>query len=110
MFHTIPLKDPDAQPPFKQMASQFPKERDEVDRQVKELLSKGYIEPSCSHYGAPILFVQKRDDSLRMVTHYRALNKLTVKNKYRLPRIYNLLDTVSGACIFSSLDLMSGYH
>ena len=85
-------------------------EHAEVERQITDLLRRGYIEPSCSPYGAPILFVQKKDGTLRMVIDYRALNKLTVKNRYPLPRIDDLLDTCHNAKVFSSLDLMSGYH
>jgi len=79
-------------------------------RQVKELLKHGLIEPSSSPYGAPVLFVGKKDGSLRMCIDYRALNKITVKNKYPLPRIDQLLDSLSGAKAFTSLDLQSGYH
>lgn len=110
VFHTIPLQDPASQPPFKPLYRLSPTELAEVDKQVKSLLAKGYIEPSSSPYGAPILFVEKKDKTLRMVIDYRALNKLTVKNRYPLPRIDDLLDGAQGACVFSSLDLMSGYH
>ena len=85
-------------------------EREEVERQVKELLRKGFIEPSGSPYGSPVLFVPKKDGSLRMCIDYRALNAITVRNKYPLPRIDDLLDQLSGAQYFSSLDLTSGYH
>lgn len=107
--HTIPLQA-DAQPPFKPIYRLSPLEMAQVDKDVKEMLAKGYIEPSRSPYGAPILFVQKKDGTLRMVIDYRALNKLTVKNRYPLPRIDDLLGNLQGASIFSSLDLMSGYH
>lgn len=108
-FETIPL-EPNAVPPFKPMYRLSPLEREEVERQIKELLSKGLIEPSLSPYGAPILFVKKKDGSLRMVIDYRALNKLTVKNRYPLPRIDDLLDQLQGSKFFSSLDLLSGYY
>ena len=110
VFHTIPLQDPNAPPPFRPLYRLSPLERQEVETQVKSLLAKGFIEPSNSPYGAPILFVQKKDGSLRMVIDYRALNKLTIKNRYPLPRIDDLLDGATGATVFSSLDLMSGYH
>lgn len=110
IFHTIPLQDPNSQPPFRPTYRLSPLETREVDKQVTELLAKGYIEPSSSPLGAPILFVKKKDGTLRMVIDYRALNKLTIKNRYPLPRIDDLLDTAQGATIFSSLDLMSGYH
>ena len=73
-------------------------------------MQKGFIEPSCSPFGAPILFVSKKDGTLRMCIDYRALNALTVKNRYPLPRIDDLMDRLQGATVFSSLDLASGYH
>ncbi|KAJ9525182.1 hypothetical protein QJQ45_020705, partial [Haematococcus lacustris] len=87
-----------------------PREEAEVKKQVAELLAKGLIEPSSSPYGAPILFVQKKDGSLRMCIDYRALNKLTVRDRYPLPRIDDLFDKLAGKRVFSSLDLQSGYH
>jgi len=107
--HTIPL-EPHAKPPFRPMFRLSPKELEEVERQVKELLRHGLIEPSSSPFGASVLFVAKKDGSLRMCIDYRALNKITVKNKYPLPRIDQLLDALSGAQLFTSLDLQSGYH
>jgi hypothetical protein len=83
---------------------------DELKKQLEELLEQGFIRPSVSPYGAPILFVRKKDGSLRMCVDYRALNKITIKNKYPLPRIDELLDRLHGAKFFSKLDLMSGYH
>lgn len=87
-----------------------PKEKAEVERQVKELLERGLICPSHSPYGAPVLFVQKKDGALRMCIDYRALNKVTIKDKYPLPRIDDLFGQLQGAKVFSSLDLRSGYH
>ncbi|KAJ9511978.1 hypothetical protein QJQ45_004438 [Haematococcus lacustris] len=83
---------------------------DEMRKQVAELLAKKLIEPSSSPYGAPVLFVQKRDGTLRMCIDFRALNKLTVRDRYPLPRIDDLFDRVQGKTVFSSLDLQSGYH
>ena len=77
---------------------------------MKKLLLNGYIEPSKSPFGANVRFVQKKDGTLRMCLDYRALNKITVHNKYPLPRIDDLIDKMSGAKCFSSLDLASGYH
>jgi hypothetical protein len=74
------------------------------------LLETGRIVPSASSYGAPVLFVPKPDGSLRMCIDYRELNKLTVRKKYPLPRIDDLMDNLSGAKYFSSMDLTSGYH
>ena len=87
-----------------------PAEQVEMERQVTEGLRWGIIEPSTSPYGAPCLFVTEKDGSLHMCVDYCALNKMTVKNKYPLPRIDDLLDQLHGATVFSSLDLQSGYH
>jgi hypothetical protein len=106
---TIPLQ-PGATPPARRMYRLSPKELEEVKRQITELLKKGFIEPSSSPFGAPILFVAKKDGSLRMVIDYRQLNKITVKNKYPLPRIEDLYDSLLGAKVYSSLDLQQGYN
>eukprot|EP00253_Pinus_taeda_P012064 PITA_12064 len=82
----------------------------ELKMQLQELLEKNYIRPSVSPWGAPVLFVKKKDDTLRMCIDYRQLNKLTIKNKYPLPRIDKLFDQVKGATMFSKIDLRSGYH
>lgn len=108
-FEAIPL-EPNSKPPFKAMYRLNPQEREEAIKHIKELLSRGLIEPSMSPYGAPILFVAKKDGSLRMVIDYRALNKITIKNRYPLPRIDDLLDQLKEAKFFSSLDLLSGYY
>ncbi|KAJ9508757.1 hypothetical protein QJQ45_028059 [Haematococcus lacustris] len=107
--HTIRL-EPGAVPPYRRMYKLSPREDAEVRKQVAELLAKGLIEPSSSPYGAPILFVQKKDGSLRMCIDYRALNKLTVRDRYPLPRIDELFDKLAGKKVFSSLDLQAGYH
>jgi hypothetical protein len=78
--------------------------------QLEELLAKGYIKPSKSPYGAPVLFVHKKDGTLRMCVDYRALNKATMKNRYPLPRIHDLFYQLSKAKVFSKIDLCSGYH
>ena len=77
---------------------------------MKDLLDKGFIRPSASPWGAPVLFVRKKDGSLRMCIDYRQLNKATIKNKYPLPRIDDLFDQLQGAECFSKIDLRSGYH
>ncbi|KAJ9512180.1 hypothetical protein QJQ45_012663 [Haematococcus lacustris] len=107
--HTIRMES-DAPPPYKRPYKLSPREEAEVKRQVSELQARGLIEPSGSPYGAPVLFVEKKDGSLRMCIDYRALNKLTVKDRYPLPRIDDLFDRLAGKKVFSSLDLQSGYH
>jgi hypothetical protein len=77
---------------------------------LQELLDKGYIRPSASPWGAPIISVSKKDDTQRMCVDYRSLNEVTIKNKYPLPRIDDLFDQLKGACVFSKIDLISGYH
>ena len=77
---------------------------------MKELLDKSFIRPSTSPWGAPVLFVKKKDGSLRLCIDYRQLNKVTIKNKYPLPRIDDLFDQLQGAQCFSKIDLRSGYH
>ena len=87
-----------------------PAEMAELKMQLEELLSKGFIRPSTSPWGAPVLFVKKKDGSFRLCIDYRGLNKVTIKNKYPLPRIDELLDQLQGASWFSKIDLASGYH
>src|ERR1041384_8448933 len=83
---------------------------DKLKKQLAELLQKGFIRPSVSPYGAPVLFVHKKEGTLRLCVDYRTLNKITIKNKYPLPRIEELTDRLAGAKYFSKLDLYSGYH
>ena len=83
---------------------------EEIKKKIKELLDKGYIQPSSSPWGAPVLLVEKKDGSLRMVVDYHALNEVTIKNKYPLPMINDLFDQLQGAKVFSKIDLRSGYH
>ncbi|GJV35591.1 putative reverse transcriptase domain-containing protein [Tanacetum coccineum] len=87
-----------------------PSEKKELSKQLQELSEKGFIRPSSSPWGAPILFVKKKDGSFRMCIDYRELNKLTIKNRYPLPRIDDLFDQLQGSSIYSKIDLRSGYH
>ncbi|KAK2403898.1 putative mitochondrial protein [Trifolium repens] len=87
-----------------------PLELHELKSQLEELLQKHFIRPSVSPWGAPVLLVKKKDGTMRLCIDYRQLNKVTIKNKYPLPRIDDLLDQLRGATIFSKIDLRSGYH
>ncbi|KAI3696894.1 hypothetical protein L6452_29499 [Arctium lappa] len=87
-----------------------PSEMQEMVAQLQELFEKGFIRPSSSPWGAPVLFVKKKDGTMRMCIDYRELNKATVKNRYPLPRIDDLFDQLQGAGCFSKVDLRSGYH
>jgi hypothetical protein len=82
----------------------------ELKKQLTELQEVGYIRLSSSPWGAPVLFVQKKDGSQRMCVDYRSLNDVTIKNKYMLPHIDDLFDQMRGARVFSKIDLRSGYH
>ncbi|GJQ92201.1 putative reverse transcriptase domain-containing protein [Tanacetum coccineum] len=83
---------------------------EDLPDQLQELSNKGFIRPSSSPWGAPVLFVKKKDGSFRMCIDYRELNKLTVKNRYPLPRIDDLFDQLQGSSVYSKIDLRSGYH
>jgi hypothetical protein len=82
----------------------------ELKKQLTELQEAGYIRPSSSPWGAPVLFVQKKDGSQRMCVDYRSLNEATVKNKYPLPRVEDLFDQMRGARVFLKIDIRSEYH
>ena len=87
-----------------------PLELKELKLQLKILLEKGFICPSVSPWGVPVLFVKKKDGTLRLCVDYRQLNKITMKNKYSLPRIDDLFDQLKGESVFSKIDLRSGYY
>ncbi|GJR53976.1 putative reverse transcriptase domain-containing protein [Tanacetum coccineum] len=101
---------PGALPVVKSPYRLAPSEMLELSNQLKELQEKGFIRPSHSPWGAPVLFVKKKDGAMRMCINYRELNKLTIKNRYPLPRIDDLFDQLQGMCCFSKIDLRSGYH
>ncbi|GJY16246.1 putative reverse transcriptase domain-containing protein [Tanacetum coccineum] len=107
-FHIdlIPRAAPVARAPYRLA----PSEIKELSKQLQELFDKGFIRPSSSPWGAPVLFVKKKNGSFRMCIDYRKLNKLTVKNRYPLPRIDDLFDQLQGSIIYSKIDLRSGYH
>lgn len=102
--------EPGVAPPFRPIYRMSPKELAAAQEQIAMLLRKGLIRPSNSPYGAPVLFVQKKDGTLRMVVDYRALNKITVKSRYPLPRIDDLMDGLQGSTVFSSLDCFGGFY
>uniref|UniRef100_A0A2N9HUA0 CCHC-type domain-containing protein n=1 Tax=Fagus sylvatica TaxID=28930 RepID=A0A2N9HUA0_FAGSY len=87
-----------------------PAELKELKEQLQDLLDQGFIRPSASPWGAPVLFVKKKDGSMRLCIDYRELNKVTIRNKYPLPRIDDLFDQLRGSEVFSKIDLRSGYH
>ena len=101
-----PNSSPPSTPPFRMSSVELT----ELKKQIDNLLAHGFIKPSLSEYGAPVLFVRKKTGELRMCIDYRRLNAVTIKNSYGLPRIEELLDSIQGAKYFSTLDLNSGYH
>ena len=101
---------PEAEPVSKAPYRMAPVEMRELATQMQDLLDKGIIRPSVSPWGAPVLFVKKKDGSMRLCIDYRELNKLTIKNKYPLPRIDDLFDQLKGVVHYSKIDLRSGYH
>ncbi|KAI3676159.1 hypothetical protein L1987_85759 [Smallanthus sonchifolius] len=102
----VPGANPVARAPYRLAPSKM----QELASQLQELSDKGFIRPNHSPWGAPVLFVKKKDGSFRMCIDYRELNKLTIKNRYPLPRIDDLFDQLQGSTCFSKIDLRSGYH
>ncbi|MCI32734.1 RNA-directed DNA polymerase (Reverse transcriptase), partial [Trifolium medium] len=102
----VPGTSPISMAPYRMSASELK----ELKKQLEELLEKKFIRPSVSPWGAPVLLVKKKDGSMRLCVDYRQLNKVTIKNKYPLPRINDLMDQLVGARVFSKIDLRSGYH
>ena len=86
------------------------KYNDEIEKAIKELLDMGHIRPSSSPFASSMVLVKKKDGTMRMCIDYRALNKNTIKNRYHIPRIDDLLDEIHGVVYFTKIDLSSGYH
>ncbi len=105
-FEVVPGVAPPAKAPYRMSHEELK----ELKVQLEELFAKGYIKPSKSPYGAPVLFVYKKDGTLKMCVDYKALNKAMVKNRYPLFRIDDLFDRLSGAKVFSRIDLRSRYY
>jgi hypothetical protein len=101
---------PGTQPIYKSPYRMAPMEQVELKRQLDDLLAKGFIRPSKSPWAFLVLFVEKKDGSKRLCVDYRALNQVTIKNKYPLPCIDVLFEQLRGAKVFSKIDLNSGYH
>jgi hypothetical protein len=102
----VPGTTPISKRPYRMSAGELK----ELRKQLNELEEKGLIRPSVSPWAAPALFTEKKDGTSRLCFDYRALNEATIKNKYPLPRIDDLFDQLKGACVFSKIDLRSGYH
>jgi hypothetical protein len=101
---------PSTTPIFRRLYRMATNHLADLMEQLQELLDKGYIHSSASPWGAPVIFVPKKDGAQRMCVDYHSLNEITIKNKYPLPRIDDLFDQLKGACVFSKIDLGSGYH
>jgi hypothetical protein len=106
---TIDLK-PGAEPTARTPYQMSTPELQELKIQLKELLDLGLIRPSVSPWGAPVIFIRKKDGSWRIFIDYHQLNKATIKNQYPLPRIDDLFDQMKGEMVFSKIDFQSGYH
>ena len=101
IIELLPGTAPIAKRPYRMGVNEL----EELKKQIKELQDKGFIHPSSSPWGAPVIFVDKKDGSQRMCVDYWSLNEVTIKNKYPLPRIDELFDQLRGACVFSKIDL-----
>ena len=102
----VPGTKPVSMAPYRMSASELA----ELKKQLEDLLEKKFVRPSVSPWGAPVLLVKKKDGSMRLCIDYRQLNKVTIKNRYSLLRIDDLMDQLVGARVFSKIDLRSGYH
>jgi hypothetical protein len=106
LIELLPGTPPISKRPYKMPVNELV----ELKKQIAELQAKGFIRPSSSPWGAPVLFVEKNDGTQRICVDYRSLNEVTIKNKYPLLRIEDLFDQMKGASVFSKIDLRSGYH
>ncbi|KAK1646326.1 hypothetical protein QYE76_064131 [Lolium multiflorum] len=106
IIELVPGTAPIAQRPYRMN----PQELVELKKQLDDMLRKGLIRPSASPWGSPVIFVDKRDGTIRLCVDYRKLNDVTIKNKYPLPKIEDLFDQMNGARVFSKIDLRTGYH
>jgi hypothetical protein len=106
LIDILPGTAPIAKRPYRMLVGEL----EELKKQLKELLDKPFIRPSSSPWGALVIFVEKKDGTQRMCVDYRALNEVTIKNKYPLPPIEDLFDQLKAARVFSKIDLRSGYH
>ena len=102
----MPRTEPTSKTPYRMTTQELV----ELKFQLEGLLEKGLIHPSVSLWGVPVIFVKKKDGSLRLCIDYRQLNKVTIKNRYPLPRIDDFFDQVKGAHVFSKIDLKYRYH
>ena len=109
MDHPIDLK-PGTEPPYMCIYNMSPAELKALDDYIKEALAKGWIHESQSPAGTPILFVPKKSSKLRLCIDNHGLNAITIKNRYPLPLISELLDRLSGSVVFSKIDLRNAYH
>jgi hypothetical protein len=107
---TTPIYETPSAPIYKTPYKMATPELDKLKEHIKELLEKGFIRPNSSPWGAPVIFVLKEDGTERLCIDYCPLNEVTIKNKYPLPRIDDLFDQLCGVCVFSKIDLRSGYH
>jgi hypothetical protein len=106
IIELVPGIAPIAQRPY----HMNPQELEELKKQLVDMLNKGLIRPSASPWGSPVLFVDKRDGTIRLCVDYRRLNEVTIKNKYPLPKIEDLFDQLNGSKVFSKIDLRTGYY
>ena len=102
--------EPDSNPPWRPIYRMSPLELDAMRAELDRLIKAGSIEPSTSPYGAPVIFVKKKDGKLRMCIYYHALNKITKKNRFPIPLIDDLIDRLQGASVFTKIDLRWGYN